>query len=270
MRSRLGIVLVVGLLLGLVSSCGNEPEKLTQETLFPRLAAAQKKAGTSHLSMTVTAPNGQTFASTGQMKLGERPEDTAMVVTIKGPGTGGLGTIEIRLVDRAFYVLLGALTQNKFAKIDLTDKSNPIARQYGDLVKNIDPARQVQQYQDAITKFDATGEPVEIDGVQAQPYTMTIDPSRVADLEQLGQGSLPESIDITLYVGPDDLPRRMVSRVPLQQGEPSKMQMDYTKWGEKVTIEAPSKARITEDSPLDRLGQPGATPPAPDGTPTAP
>ena len=263
MRSRLGIVLVVGLLLGFLSSCGSEPEKLTQETLFPRLAKAQAKAGTSHLRMTVTAPNGQRFVSSGQIKLGKRPEDTAMAVTIEGSDTGGLGTIEIRLVDRVFYVLLGALTQNKFAKIDLADKSNPVARQYGDLIKNVDPARQVQQYKDAITKFDATGEPVEIDGVQAQPYKMTIDPSRVVELKQLDQGSLPESINITLYVGPDDLPRRMVSLVPLQQGEPSKMQMDYSKWGEKVTISAPSKARITEDSLLDRIGQPGATPTAP-------
>ena len=93
--------------------------------------------------MTLTAPSGEKFTSRGQMKLGARAQDTAMAMTVNG-GTGGLGTVEIRLVDRAFYISLGALTQNKFAKIDLTDKSNPIARQYGDILENVDPAREVQ------------------------------------------------------------------------------------------------------------------------------
>ena len=160
------------------------------------------------------------------------------------------------MVGRAFYISLGTLTQNKFAKIDLTDKSNPIARQYGDILENVDPARQVRQYEDAITKFDASGEAVKIDGVEAQPYRITVDPSKAEQLKQLDQASLPDSITFTLYVGPDDLPRRMVSRMPGQAGT-TRLQLDYTKWGEKVTITAPSKARITEDSLLDRLGQPG-------------
>jgi hypothetical protein len=78
-------------------------------------------------------------------------------------------------------------------------------------------------------------------------------------LKEFDQASLPDSITFTIYVGPDDLPRRMVSRMPSQSGT-TKLQLDYTKWGEKVTITAPSRARITKDSLLDRLG----------GTPTTP
>lgn len=261
MRSRLGIVLVVGLLLGFVASCGNGSDLLTVKTFFPRVSKAQLKAGSSNIAMTVTAPGGQKFTSHGQMKLGAHPGDTAMAMTVNGD-TGGLGTVELRLVDRAFYISLGALTQNKFAKIDLSDKSNPIARQYGDIIQNVDPARQLGQYEDAITKFDATGKPAEIDGVKAQPYRISVDPSRADQLKQFDQASLPDSITFTLYVGPDDLPRRMVSRMPSQSGT-TKLQLDYTKWGEKVTIAAPSKARITKDSLLDRLGQPSGTPTTP-------
>lgn len=259
MRSRLGIVLVVGLLLGLLASCGDEPERLTVKTLFSRVSAAQAKAGSSTIAMTLTTPTGEKFNSHGQMKLGKRAEDTAMAMTVTGE-TGGLGTVELRLVDRAFYISLGALTQNKFAKIDLTDKSNPIARQYGDIIKNVDPARQVRQYQDAITKFDATGDPVEIDGVKTQPYKISIDPSKSNQLKQLDAASLPASVTFTLYVGPDDLPRRMVSRMPTKNSEATKLQMDYTKWGDKVTITAPSKAKITEDSLLNHLGESAGTP----------
>jgi hypothetical protein len=261
MRSRLGIVLVVGLLLGFLASCGNEPELLTAKTLFPRVSKAQLKAGSSNISMTLTAPGGQKFTSHGQMKLGTRPADTAMAMTVNGE-TGGLGTVELRLVDRTFYISLGALTQNKFAKIDLTDTSNPIARQYGDIIQNVDPARQLRQYEDAVTKFDASGEPTEIDGVKAQPYRISVDPSKAEQLKKLDPASLPDSITFTLYVGPDDLPRRMASRMPSQAGT-TKLQLDYTKWGEKVSIAAPSKSRITKDSLFDRLGQPGGTPATP-------
>lgn len=263
MRSRLGIVLIFGLLLGFLAACGNEPDKLTAETLFPRVSKAQQKAGSSHISMTLTAPTGQKFNSRGQMKLGANAQNTAMAMTVDS-GTGGLGTVELRLVDRAFYISLGALTQNKFAKIDLTDKSNPIARQYGSILENVDPARQVRQYEDAITKFDASGEATEIDGVEAQPYRITVDPSKAEQLKQLDPAALPESITFTLYVGPDDLPRRMVSQMPSPSGT-TKLQLDYTRWGEKVTIMAPSKAKITEDSLLDRLGESTATPTAPAG-----
>jgi len=253
MRSRSGIVLVVGLLLGLLAGCGNEPELLTEETLFPRVSKAQAEAGSAHIAMTLTAPDGQKFSSRGQMKLGARAQDTAMAMTVNGQA-GGLGTVELRLVDRTFYVSLGALTQNKFVKIDLTDKSNPIARQYGEIIQNVDPARQVRQYQDAITKFDASGKATEIGGVTVQPYKVAVDPAKADQFKQLDPAALPDSITFTLYIGPNDLPRRMVSLMPTPSGT-TKLQLDYTKWGEKVTIEAPSKARITDDSLLNRLGQ---------------
>lgn len=259
MRSRLGIVLVVGLLLGFVASCGNEPERLTAETIFPALSKAQLKAGSADIAMSLTAPGGQKLRSHGQMKLGKRAEDTAMAMSVNSD-TGGLGSVELRLVDQNFYISLGALTENKFAKIDLTDSSDPVARQYGGMIRNVDPARQLQQYEDAITKFDASGEPTKIDGVSAQPYKITVDPSKAEQFEQLDVGSLPDTITFTLYVGPDNLPRRMVSVMPTPNGA-GRLQLDYSKWGEKVTITAPSKSRITEDSLLDRLGGTGTATP---------
>lgn len=254
MRTRLGLVVVGGLLLGLLSSCG-EPDKLTAKTLFPQVSAAQTKAGSSHIAMKLVANGGQTFTSNGQMKVGKNAEDTAMVMTVPGD-SGGLGSIELRLVDRNFYIRLGALTQGKFAKIDLTDKSNPIAQQYGDIIKNVDPARQVQLYQDAITAFDASGKPVEIDGVKTQPYKITIDPKKAGSLKSFSKDiPLPERLNFTLYVGPDDLPRRMISVVPGGAGSSTRLQMDYTKWGEKVTIEAPSKSNVVADTLFSELGK---------------
>ena len=149
---------------------------------------------------------------------------------------------------------LGALTGNKFVKIDLTDDKNPIARQYGDIIENLDPARQVKQYESAIKTFDSSGKVVKLDGVDARPYKITIDPSKASQLKKLKGTKLPASMTFTLYVGPDDLPRRMVSTIPAaDKSGKTRLQMDYTKWGEKVSISAPSAANITKDSLLSQL-----------------
>jgi len=253
MRSRLSFVLLLGLLLGLVASCGGKPEVLTEKTLFDRVAAAQAKAGTSHVAMSLTVPAGQSFRSYGEMKVGKSAKDTAMAMTVSGD-TGGIGKVELRLVDQNFYIALGTITGNKFVKIDLTDDKNPVARQYGDIIENLDPARQVKQYQSAIKKFDSSGKSVKLDGVDARPYKITIDPSKASQLKKLEHTKLPESMAFTLYVGPDDLPRRMVSVIPsADKSGNTRLQMDYTKWGEDVSIAAPSAANITKNSLLSQL-----------------
>ena len=155
--------------------------------MFSRLAAAQAKAETSHVSMNLTVPAGQSFRSYGEMKIGKSAEDTAMAMTVTG-NTGGIGKVELRLVKQKFYISLGKLTSNKFVSIDLTDKSNPIAKQYGEIIENLDPARQVKQYQAAIVKFDNEGKPVKLHGVEAQPYKITIDPSKARQLKDMYQG----------------------------------------------------------------------------------
>jgi len=203
--------------------------------------------------MSLTVPGGQSFRSYGEMKIGKSAKDTAMAMTVSGD-TGKIGKVELRLVEQNFYISLGALTSNKFVKIDLTDKSNPIAQQYGEIIENLDPAPEFKQYKAGIEKFDSSGKPVKIDGVQAQPYKITIDPSKASQLKNLGDAKLPKSMSFTLYVGPDDLPRRMVSLIPNVDGAGNtKLQMDYTQWGEKVSIEAPGPNRITKNSILNQL-----------------
>lgn len=252
MRSRLSFVLLAGLVVGFLSACGN-PDVLTEKTLFTKVAAAQAKAGSSHVAMSLTVPAGQSFRSYGEMKIGKNAKDTAMAMTVSGD-TGGIGKVELRLVEQKFYISLGALTSNKFAVIDLADKSNPIAQQYGEIVENLDPAHQIKQYEAAIEKFDNSGKPVKLDGVQAQPYKITIDPSKASQLKNVGAAKLPKTMDFTLFVGPDDLPRRMVSTIPSPDGKgTTKLQMDYNAWGEKVSVAAPAASNITKDSLLSQL-----------------
>jgi hypothetical protein len=248
--SRSVVVTLVVLASALLSGCGGGgPERLSQDELFDKVVAAQAKAGSSHVAMSLRTPQGQSVNSHGEMRYGTKPSDTALAMTVGQDPR--LGDVEIRLVDRAYYIRVGAFTGKKFAKIDLTDKNNPIAREYGDVIENIDPGRQIRQYEGAVTSFDNEGQPVKLDGVQTTPYKVTVDPSKVKGLKGLAGAN----ITYVLYVGPDNLPRRMVSSAPQSGSAPgARLQIDYTGWGDKVVIEAPSKAQIDTDGPLSKLG----------------
>jgi hypothetical protein len=256
MRSRLSFVLLVGLLLGLLSSCGGKPEVLTEKTLFKAVTAAQAEKGSFHTVVTRTGAPGQTIRSYGDVELGKNAKDTSMAMTVSG-APSGTDKIEIRVINQTLYFGLGALTKNKFVKIDLADKSNPLLQQAGDAIANLDPARQFKQYESGIVKFDTSGKLVKIDDVETQPYKITIDPSKASQPKGgLDAAKLPKKMVLTLYVGPDNLSRRAVLQVPATAGASSvRQQTDFSKWGEHVSIAAPTSLVDIKDTPLSQLGQ---------------
>jgi hypothetical protein len=215
---------------------------LTEDTFVDKITAATLKARTSHVEMAIDA-GAQAITAKGDLEVGKTAADSAMAMTMD-MGAGGMGTLEIRLVDEIFYMNFGQMTQNKFAKIDLTDKSNPIGKQYGEIVDQLDPSRQMEQLAKALKSFEKKGQPQEIDGVQAQPYAVVVDTSKIADLAGLTgapAAQVPDTITYTMFVGPDNLPRRIVTDVA-----GSKLTMDYSKWGEDVNIEAPPAGEISD------------------------
>ena len=259
------LVLVAGGSLGACSddkgpqASGSSSETLTQENFFDEVTQAQTKAGTSHISMSVRVA-GQDVKAEGDLKVGTTPADTAMAMTMN-TGQSGLGSIETRLVDEVFYLNFGPMTGNKFARIDLNDKSNPIGKQYGELVGNIDPTQQFKEFEGAVRSFDQKGKTISIDGVEARPYVIVVDPAKLSSAKKAGE-SLPKSIEYTMYVGPDNLPRRVITQLPDASGAGgSTMTINYSKWGEKVSIAKPKASEISDKDFLGELG--GATPKAP-------
>lgn len=228
-------------------SVGKEADtELTQDNFFTELAKAQQEAGSSHVDMAFGV-SGQEIEATGDVVVGESAEDTAMQMKMT---MGSMGQIEMRLVDNVMYMNLGPASDNKFAKIDLSDKDNPLGQQYGGLLDNIDPSKQLETVQDAVTGFEQKGGAEEIDGVEATPYVVTVDPKKITEgLEGMSGGAqVPDAITYTMFVGPDNLPRRVVTDVA-----GTKMTMNYTKWGEDVSVEAPAKDEIS-DLDMSQLG----------------
>lgn len=231
---------------------------LTKANFFEEVTQAQAKASTSHVAMSVKVA-GQAVKADGDLKVGENAADTAMAMTMES-GQAGLGSIEMRLVDEVFYLNFGPMTSNKFAKLDLTDESNPIGKQYADIIGSLDPSQQFKDFEDAVSSFDQKGKAIELDGVKAQPYVIGVDTSKLPNAEKAGE-SLPKTLKYTIYVGPDHLPRRMLTDLPgVAGGDGTAMTIDYSKWGEKVSIAKPKASEITDKDFLSQLGSSSPTP----------
>lgn len=225
--------------------------ELTEENFFEELSAAQVEAGTARVTLDLgEAAGGVTME--GDVVIGESVEDTAMSATME-TGEGGPGSIEMRLVDGVFYMNFGPMTEDKFATLDLNDEDDPIVQQFGSLTESFDPARQLEALEGAITGFEQSGEPEQIDGVGATPYRVSVDGATI--VENSGQdpaalgGAVPEELVYTFYVGPDNLPRRIVT-----DAAGMSLAMDFSRWGEEVVVEKPADDELTTENPFGRMG----------------
>ncbi len=229
-------------------------DTLTKDNFFDEVSAAQTKAGTTHIAMALEVA-GQAIKADGDLSVGENATDTAMAMTMES-GQAGLGSLEMRLIDQTFYLNFGPMTSNKFAKVDLTDESNPIGKQYADIIGNIDPSQQFKEFEGAVKTFEKKGKVIELDGVKAQPYVIVVDSSKLPAAKDASE-SLPKDLEYTTYIGPDNLPRRVLTDLPgVAGGGGSTMTINYTKWGEKVSIAKPKASEITEKDFFSQLGSP--------------
>ena len=261
MKKRYQFVVVVAAASLVLAGCGGKDNaakdsavgqkaatELTAVNFVTEVTSAQGKAKSSHVSMKIDA-SGQKINAVGDIMVGSQAADTKMTMKMD-LGSSGLGSLEMRLVDQVFYINLGPLSQNKFAKIDLTDSSDPIGAQYGKIIDQLDPSKQIEQFKDAMSSMKKKGDPIELDGVKAQPYQLTLDTAKVSELSELPAGAnVPKQIVYTMFIGPDNLPRRISSEFA-----GSAVTMDYSKWGEAVDIKAPPKDQITDKSFLDQMG----------------
>jgi hypothetical protein len=84
---------------------------------------------------------------------------------------------------------------------------------------------------------------------------ITVDTSKITTPKRAEQ-SMPETVAYTIYVGPDNLPRRMLSQIPGAGG--ARATIDYSKWGGDVSITKPKASEITKKDLFGQLG--GRTP----------
>jgi hypothetical protein len=227
--------------------------ELTKASFFTAISTAQAKAQTSHVELEIGAA-GQKITAEGDVEVGKDVADTAMRMTMS-TGSSGPGKISMVIVDNTLYMNLGQMTQDKFAKVDLDDEDNAIAKQFGSITDQLDPSKQLAQFKDAVTSFEKSGSPQKIDGVEAQPYEVVLDTSKIAALSELSGGAtagVPKTLTYTMFVDSDNLLRRVQADVA-----GSTVEATYSKWGEPVDVEAPQAGEVS-DLDLGSMGSAGA------------
>lgn len=235
------------------SKDGGSSASITKANFASVISKAQAEAKSGHMSMKLGL-GGQSVPAEADFETGARAESTKMKMTM---GLAGQ-SIEMRLIDQVLYMKFGEMTQGKFVKIDLTDPDNPLRKQFGSLIDQADPSKSLETYQDSLKSFEKSGEPQKIDGVDAQPYKLVLDAKKY--IKEMGAGDTPgaqglDDITVTLYIASDNLIRRSTTTV-----SGADVTVDFSKWGEAISVEKPSADQIGDSSQLEKMmsGQLGA------------
>lgn len=212
---------------------------LTTENFAERLTAATVEAGSYSLEMTTDA-GGASSTVSADVELTD--STTNMVMTMDQQGM----EMEIRVVDAIFYLNLGEASNGMFVMVDPADESNPLGAQFGGLEEQLDPTASLAGFEGAFSSVEKVGEPVDVDGVQAQQYTVVVDTTQVTgDLQEQAEAAgatLPPELTYEYWVDDQD---RMVRTTSEVAG--ATVDMTFSGWGEDFGITAPAQDEISTE-----------------------
>jgi len=201
---------------------------LTEDNFFDATSAAQLEAGSAHMVMT---QDGQEML-TADISLDADPSNAAFEGSMENEGI----TMEIRQVDGDMYIQMGEMTDGKWMIMDAADGILGET----DFMEQLDPTVQSERLKDAIVEFEVEEDADTIDGVSTTKYIITLDTEKVTGDSDYLDGQLTDALGdeivYEMYLGDDDLVRRQVMDMA-----GSAQEIDYSKWGEPVTVEAPSE-----------------------------
>lgn len=240
---KLCTVLTCSLLLplaacGLPGSGGSNDtyDPLSPDDFEKRITAAVEDSGSSHASLTRKLASKK-VTTKGDFQIDESCNDTRISMI----GEAFNFPLDIRKTDENTYIKLGPLTQRKFTVVD--DPKQPVGMEVPliHMVYGSDLCYIIEDLGQAMTSFDKEGESKNIDGVQTHQYEVKAETSKVSAIDKGTRSSMPKNLTFTLYVGTDDLPRR----IALAES-PVRFTTDFTDWGTQVKVEKPSKSMMTK------------------------
>lgn len=214
-----------------------ESADFTPEDFASRLTVAATKAGSVSMTMDTEAP-GQSMSAKGDVRFLKDTQEMRMVTQVPEAGE-----VEMLLIDGMIYMNMADLTQGKYIQIDPNDASNPLAATFAPMMSQLDPKSSISNLEGAIVSVEKNGEPEQVDGVDAQPYTVVVDGAKAAAAAGAGAAAsaAPAEITYQYWVDADDLMRKIVID---QAG--AKVEMTFSNWGEDFELTAPTADQLTE------------------------
>lgn len=212
------------------------------------LTDAMKSTKTSHLEMTMKLSALEATAS-GDVDQTTTPPEMAMTISMPMFGDQPM---DMRLVDGKLYMNLGTMSGDNFYVIDPNDANSQLG-DMSSLTDSYDPEKLAGLYTDGAQKVVYVGEE-KVDGASLQHYTLTMDTTKLSNLQDLGSSvtaTLPETIDYDMWL---DSQNRL-SKVAMDLGKDvGTIDLTMSNWNEPVTIEAPPADQVTEMPKSGGLG----------------
>ena len=217
--------------------------ELTQDNFAERISKAQLAAGSAHVLADV--PGGTGGFMEGDISFSEDPGKTSGMFSMAIPTGSG----QVLLVDGTMYLFMGPLTGGKY--VDLSQSS--AGADVKDAIARINPETQLQSFSAAIESFKAEPEKEQIDGVDITKITMEMNTKKLlanGPLAESAQGqamtdAFGETMEYIMYVGEDDLIRRITAPAPTGSYD-----MSYYEWGKEVVVEAPTPDQLTDPASI--------------------
>lgn len=213
---------------------------LTSANFAEVLAGAQVEAQTAHMTMSIGA-GGQKIAAEADVATDPDPDKTAMRMTMDMGGQD----LEMILLKGTIYTKAPGMSGGKWMKISLDDAKGAAAESFAQMRDSMDPAKSIESLKAALKTVEKTGETETIDGVEATRYDVVVDTSKIEGMDGAAAAQLPEEFTYQYWVGPDDLPRKVVvdmAQMPIE--------MSFTKWGEDLDIKAPPADQVVDGSSM--------------------
>ncbi|WP_370616267.1 DUF6612 family protein [Mumia qirimensis] len=213
---------------------------LTTANFAEVVSGAQTDARSTHMTMSMEVA-GQSIEAQADVTTDTDPTKSAMRMTMDMGGQD----VEMVLVDGVVYTKAPGMPEGKWMKIDLADAAGAAGGSFAQLRDSIDPAQSIKNLKDSLKDLKDTGETETLDGVEARRFDAVVDTSKLAGLPAAAGAQIPDEITYQYWVGPDNLPRKVVL-----EGLGTPMELTFSKWGEDVAVEAPPAADVVDGSSM--------------------
>ncbi len=185
------------------------------------------KTTTAHVVFSTGADGAGGFTGDGDVDYTAKPPNMQMTMNISGQ------KMQMVMVDGVMYIE-SPQAPGKFMKYDLTDPTNPLGSQF---VDQLDPAKSMAQFADALSSVQSLGDE-DVDGDTLAHYLMTIDTSKLSSATQAA--GLPQELKADVWL--DDEGRMAKSSIELGQG--ATYETTLSNFGEPVEIKAPPADQV--------------------------
>ena len=208
---------------------------LTKDTFSSAVTKATKAQKSAHMTLRL----GSLLDARADVDLSSA-EPNAELRTRISAGTSQM-TMTARVVDGVSYVSITGMTPpGKFVRIDKDANQIEGLHAFG----AADPSSVTSAFSEGVTALEYVG-PATIGGATTHHYRVTVDTAGA--VKALGADAVtgsatkdvPKTITEQVYLNADNTLRRGVIALSGQTGR-----VDFTRWGEPVTVRAPAKSQI--------------------------